>query len=88
MPLVDADRLRSSCRQLFAAAGATATEAECVAEGLVEANLMGHDSHGVILIPQYLTAIEKGEIVPGAAIEVVSETAASAVASKTWPARG
>ena len=45
---------------------------------------MGHDSHGVIRVQQYLTAIEKGEIVPGADLEIVSETEASAVIDGNW----
>lgn len=84
MPVFDADRLRTGCSRFFTAAGATATEAACVADRLVEANLMGHDSHGVIRIPQYLTAIDKGEIVPGAQFEIVAETAASAVIDGHW----
>ena len=35
---------------IFAAAGCSETEAARVAERLVEANLVGHDSHGVIRI--------------------------------------
>ena len=84
MPVFEAVTLRNVCHNLFTAAGATAEEAECVAERLVEANLMGHDSHGVIRLQQYLSAIEKGEIVPGASLEIVTETAASAVIDGHW----
>lgn len=84
MPVFAPDCLEGTCRQLLIAAGATAQEAECVAERLVESNLMGHHSHGVIRLPQYLGAIEKGEIVPGADPEIVSETAASAVIDGHW----
>jgi LDH2 family malate/lactate/ureidoglycolate dehydrogenase len=37
---------------LFMAAGATQSNAERVAESLVDNNLAGHDSHGVIRIIQ------------------------------------
>ena len=84
MPLLDADRLKDICHRLFSASGASAEEAECVAERLVEANLMGHDSHGVIRVQQYLGAIDRGEIVPGADLEIVNETDASAVIDGHW----
>jgi len=63
---------------IFIAAGASQEEAEIVARLLVEANLTGHDSHGVIRIPQYLDAIEVGQITPGAQIEVVRDVPAAA----------
>ena len=37
----------------------------CVAEHLVAANLAGHDSHGVIRVPQYVDAIDAGNLKPG-----------------------
>ena len=37
--------------RIFIAAGSTPAEAEIVADHLVEANLRGHDSHGVGMIP-------------------------------------
>ena len=47
MPLIPAPDLTRIARRVFAAAGSAETEAEIVAEHLVEANLKGHDSHGV-----------------------------------------
>ena len=44
--------------------------ADVVAKLLADANAVGHDSHGVIRIPQYISTIEKGEIVPHAEVEV------------------
>lgn len=46
---------------------------------LVTANLYGVDSHGVIRIPQYLEEIKSGNIIPNAPVEVVKETATTAV---------
>jgi uncharacterized oxidoreductase len=54
-------------------------EARLTAEVLVESNLAGHDSHGVIRIPQYAQYIEAGDIKPGAMFEIVRETPATAV---------
>jgi len=42
--------LKQYTQTIFAAAGCSETEAAHVAERLVEANLVGHDSHGVIRI--------------------------------------
>ncbi len=55
-----------------------------VSKSLVLSNLMGHDSHGVIRLPQYVEAVESGKIATGAAIEVEQETAATAVLNANW----
>ena len=51
MPIVKADRLTRVSAALLRAAGASEEEAEAVAVGCVNANLAGHDSHGVIAVP-------------------------------------
>src|SRR5947209_3620248 len=66
--------LHSLTRRLFIAAGAPSHIADAVAEILVNANLAGHDSHGVLRIPAYLRMIEQGQIDPAAEPEVVKET--------------
>ena len=40
----------------------------------VAANLAGHDSHGVIMIPTYIGRIDVGDIVPGAPYEITVST--------------
>ncbi len=55
-------------------AGAPPAEAREVAEHLVEANLTGHDSHGVVRIPRYVAWIRRGWLVPGATLTPVLET--------------
>ena len=85
MPVLAADYLHHGvCRSLFAAAGASEEEADTVGARLVEANLLGHDSHGVIRIPQYLAAIEAGGVQPGAPLEITRETSASAALDGHW----
>ena len=49
--------------------------AENVAEILVNANLAGHDSHGVIRIPSYLQGIADGRTQPDTEPEFLGETA-------------
>lgn len=70
-----ASYLHSITRRIFVAAGATRHVADDVAEILVNANLAGHDSHGVLRIPAYLRGIESGGLVPDAEPETVKETA-------------
>ncbi len=70
-----ASYLHSVTRRIFVAAGATRHIADDVAEILVNANLAGHDSHGVLRIPAYLRGIESGGLVPDAEPETVKETA-------------
>ncbi len=84
MPTLTADRLTSFARDLFAAGGIVADEAEVIAGSLVGANLAGHDSHGVIRIPQYLKALDSGVMRSGVGLEVVHETAAVLVCDGQW----
>jgi uncharacterized oxidoreductase len=79
MPTFAAAALQEITERIFLALGSPADEARMVAEVLVEANLAGHDSHGVIRIPQYARYIKEGQIRPGAPFEVVQETTAMAV---------
>ena len=78
MPRVQAGRLAEIGAALLRAAGASQEEAEAVAVGCVNANLVGHDSHGIIAIPTYIDRIKAGHIVPGARWTIVRESAATA----------
>src|SRR3954453_13621376 len=60
MPTVPAAKLTALAHRVFAAAGSAEYEAVLVAEHLVEANLKGHDSHGVGMIPSYLRNLRAG----------------------------
>jgi uncharacterized oxidoreductase len=65
-----AARLREAAARLLAAAGAADADARVVAAHLVDANLAGHDSHGVGMLPQYVRAIAGGVLDPRAHAEV------------------
>jgi uncharacterized oxidoreductase len=71
--LVPADGLTRMLTRIFAAAGAGAAEAAAIAGNLVEANLTGHDSHGVIRTQRYLFWASNGTLVFGKSVETVSE---------------
>src|ERR1051326_892224 len=74
MPTIQADRLKKIGVALLRAAGASDEEAEAVAGGCVEANLVGHDSHGIVAIPTYIDRVKAGHIVPGAPFTIVQES--------------
>jgi uncharacterized oxidoreductase len=61
---IDAAELDGFLRRLFEAAGSAEAEAAMVAAHLVDANLVGHDSHGAIRAPKYLAWVAAGELVP------------------------
>ncbi len=72
---LSASHLYSLARRMFIAAGAPPHIAATVAEILVNANLAGHDSHGVLRIPAYLRRIGQGALNPAAEPVRVRETA-------------
>jgi hydroxycarboxylate dehydrogenase B len=73
------ERLRDVTSRIFEGAGTPADLAADMAQILVESNLVGHDSHGVIRIPAYVKQIKEGTLVPDARPEVISETPGSAL---------
>jgi uncharacterized oxidoreductase len=55
-----AEALSRAMQAIVAAGGSDAREARLVAENLVTANLMGHDSHGIGMIPRYVDSLLEG----------------------------
>jgi LDH2 family malate/lactate/ureidoglycolate dehydrogenase len=84
MPKVQAERLREIGTALLVAAGAPEEEAATVARHCVNANLAGHDSHGVIMIPNYIERVKVGHIVPGAPFTIVRESPTTTVVDGNW----
>lgn len=74
MPIVAPSRLTTLVERIFQAAGASPHQAGIVAHSLVSSDLVGHDSHGVVRIQQYLDSIATGDIDPRAEPEVQHET--------------
>ena len=54
-------------------AGRNQTAAERVSSRLVSANVTGHDSHGVGMIPAYVDGIRSAQLLPNAEIEIVND---------------
>ncbi|MBB3179802.1 malate/lactate/ureidoglycolate dehydrogenase [Variovorax sp. Sphag1AA] len=67
---IQATILRKQVAAIVQAAGSSPAEAEQVAANLVLANLSGHDSHGVGMVPRYVDAVAEGGLKPNASIRV------------------
>src|ERR1700742_2012810 len=72
--IVDQAKLRTLASKIVSAGGSKLDEAEIVADHLVEANLRGHDSHGVGMLVAYVRDFEGGTLKPNQKPEVVSDT--------------
>jgi hydroxycarboxylate dehydrogenase B len=76
MPTITTDKLLALSRTICAAGGSAEREADLVADHLVEANLTGHDSHGVGLLPIYMDNVRAGRLLPNRHAELMSERGA------------
>src|SRR5258706_9145331 len=59
-----ADQLRRLTSEILRTGGSASAEADLVADHLVLANLFGHDSHGVGMVPAYVRHLQAGLVVP------------------------
>jgi uncharacterized oxidoreductase len=84
MRTIDARVLTGFGTELLMGAGVPPDEAALVAASLVGANLRGHDSHGVMRIPQYVEFVERGDYRFGVELEIVQETPALLVCDGHW----
>ena len=72
-PRVAPQALREHCAAVLGALGVPHTDAELVAESLVEADLRGVDSHGVHLLPMYVTRLRAGHVNARAGLRVIAD---------------
>jgi len=79
MRTVAADRLVRLVAAIMAAGGSQQAEAHTVARRLVDSNLVGHDSHGVIRVGKYLEWVRAGWLRPNQPPTVVVESDAFAI---------
>ena len=73
---VSPDRLRRLTATIIARGGSEPAEADLVAGHLVDANLAGHDSHGVSLIPHYARHLQEGLVVPNTSVKTLKDDGA------------
>jgi uncharacterized oxidoreductase len=76
MHLVAAAPLRAAMRTLVKGCGSSDAEAATVADNLVDANLAGHDSHGIGMLPRYVGAVREGGLKVNAHVSTVLDAGA------------
>ncbi len=74
-----AEALTAFAAGILEAAGTPTHKARLVAQGLVDADLEGATSHGVMLLPMYVDRITNGSVEPAAEPEVVVDFGSVAV---------
>src|SRR6185437_4858880 len=79
MRTVAAPRLVTLVAAVMRGAGCTADEAQAVATRLVDANCVGHESHGVIRVAKYLEWVRDGTLRPNTPPTLVVDTATLAI---------
>jgi uncharacterized oxidoreductase len=73
---VKADSLTAVVAAIVKAGGSSEREAQLVSTNLVEANLKGHDSHGVGMVPRYIDAMKEGGLAVNQHVKVVMDAGA------------
>lgn len=76
---IASDRLHHLIDSVLRRAGSHPAEAEAVASHLVAAQLAGHDSHGLSMLPLYLGSIRRGKLKQNAVAQKVVDAGAIAV---------
>ena len=71
--LIRHKNLRAIVRAICTAAGSEGDEPAMVADNLVDANLTGHDSHGVGMLPRYISCVHNGELKPNQHVSVTKD---------------
>ena len=77
--MIAADRLRAFAQTVCSRAGCDAEEAAAIAGHLVDANLTGHDSHGVGMLTDYVPAMREGRLKLGRRVRIVRDQGAVVV---------
>ena len=73
------DKLRDFIQQLFERVGSESKEAERIAFYLLQANLTGHDSHGVIRAPYYIDYVKNDQTRTNQSLSVIFQTDSMAI---------
>ena len=84
MPIFTKEKIVNICTDIIEAAGMSRQNAKLIAELLAEANSTGHDSHGIIRVPQYLAAIENNDILTNSNVNILRESPLTAIVDGNW----
>ena len=74
MKTLDAAKLVDLVAAVMQGAGSSEAEARAIATRLVDSNLVGHDSHGVLRVGKYLEWVRDGTLKPNTAPEIVFDS--------------
>src|SRR5262245_2703441 len=76
MPTFQPQALQALAHLIACRMGSEEAEAQEVADHLVRANLAGHDSHGVGMLPTYVRLLQDGLLVPNQTAHTVLDAGA------------
>lgn len=69
-------RLQQAMRRVVRGFGSSEAEVAAVVDNLIEANLTGHDSHGIGMLPRYAEAFLEGGLTPNTHVRTVTDAGA------------
>lgn len=84
MPTFTAHQLFQLSKSILQASGAPQDIAQTVADSLINTNLHGHDSHGIILLVKYLRVIRNGDLIPTARPDIGKREGGTATVDGKW----
>ena len=84
MPIFTEIKLTQICLKMLQSVGVSNAEAEIVTKSMIDANLVGHDSHGIIHLPKYIQGIIDSSIRLDAKVETERESPSIAVLNGNW----
>ena len=84
MKKIQIDKITNLGIEIFKKQGTDHERASFVVETLIEANLTGHDSHGVSYFQKYSDRIKQGYIKVNAVPKIVKETPGTAYIDGNW----
>lgn len=84
VPRFSAVELKRLGVDIFERSGASREYAELVVDMLIDSNLAGHDSHGILYFTRYAERIKKGIIDPKSKPEVTNESPSTALIDGHW----
>jgi len=79
MKTIGAPQLVAVVAAIMEGGGCSEAEAHSIAERLVDSNLVGHDSHGVLRVSKYLEWVRAGWLKPNAAPSIIFDSDALAI---------
>ena len=79
MPTIQPDALRKLAREIYCKVGTPEEVARVVSDYQVDTNLYGHDSHGCLAIPRFVSDVRQGKIIADATPEIVRDDGPTAL---------